>query len=299
MRVSERMRYGTVQNRVEASKDLNAKALETLSSQKRITKLSDDPIGAKDIINGRNVIRNKAQFMRNIDFSKGYLERTEQAISGLTSAMIRAKELAISMSNDTNDQNARNASAREVQEVIDEVFQLGNATFNGRYVFAGFRNQTPPLNANGDYLGDDGKIFIQVDKGNFRQMNIQARGLFEASVEEMGQGHMGMVQTFDVLLEGLKKNDKTMIRKSMQELEHHLEKTTSYQATIGGIHNSLSGTSQRLETEKDFERANLSKVQDADMFEATSEFKRTETVLQSTLMASNKLLQPSLLNFMQ
>jgi flagellar hook-associated protein 3 FlgL len=85
----------------------------------------------------------------------------------------------------------------------------------------------------------------------------------------------------------------------MQELEHHLEKTTSYQATIGGIHNSLSGTSQRLETEKDFERANLSKVQDADMFEATSEFKRTETVLQSTLMASNKLLQPSLLNFMQ
>ncbi len=299
MRVSERMRYGTVQNRVEQSKDRNAQALETLSSQKRVTKLSDDPIGAKDIINSRSVIRNKQQFMRNIDFSKGYLERTEQALSGLTSTLIRAKELAISMSNDTNDQNARDASAREIKEVIDEVVQLGNATYNGRYVFAGFRNTTPPLNANGDYLGDDGKIFIQVDKGNFRQMNIQARSLFEASIEELEGGHFGMVKTFDVLLEGLRKNDKNMIRKSMQELEYHVEKTTSFQATIGGIWRSVKDTSQRLETEIDFDRGELSKVQDADMFEATSEFKRTETVLQSTLMASNKLLQPSLLNFMQ
>jgi flagellar hook-associated protein 3 FlgL len=43
----------------------------------------------------------------------------------------------------------------------------------------------------------------------------------------------------------------------------------------------------------------LSGVEDADMYDATSEFKRTETALQSTLQASTKLLQPSLLNFMQ
>jgi len=130
-------------------------------------------------------------------------------------------------------------------------------------------------------------------------MNIQARNLFEADPSEAESGRYGLMQTFDVLLKGLHSNDKEMIHKSMGELEFQLEKATSYQATIGGIWGSLANTSQRLEGEVDFEKENLSKVQDADMFAATSEFKRTETVLQSTLMASNKLLQPSLLNFMQ
>ena len=35
------------------------------------------------------------------------------------------------------------------------------------------------------------------------------------------------------------------------------------------------------------------------MFKASSDFKQTEAILQSTLMASNKLLQPSLMNFLQ
>jgi flagellar hook-associated protein 3 FlgL len=38
---------------------------------------------------------------------------------------------------------------------------------------------------------------------------------------------------------------------------------------------------------------------DADAFAAVSDFKKTETILQSTLLAANKVLQPSLLNFLQ
>jgi flagellar hook-associated protein 3 FlgL len=43
----------------------------------------------------------------------------------------------------------------------------------------------------------------------------------------------------------------------------------------------------------------LSNIVDADAFEVMSDFKKTETILQSTLLAANKALQPSLLNFLQ
>ena len=56
---------------------------------------------------------------------------------------------------------------------------------------------------------------------------------------------------------------------------------------------------RRIELQKEQKIDTVSKVEDADMFKATSDFKRTETALQTTLMASNKLLQPSLLNFLQ
>ena len=68
---------------------------------------------------------------------------------------------------------------------------------------------------------------------------------------------------------------------------------------MGGIWNAVNQGHKRLELQSDKTRESLSKVEDADIYKATSEFKRTETVLQSTLLASTKLLQPSLLNFLQ
>ena len=54
-----------------------------------------------------------------------------------------------------------------------------------------------------------------------------------------------------------------------------------------------------VEISNDLSKGELSKTEDVDMFKASSDFKQTEAILQSTLMASNKLLQPSLMNFLQ
>lgn len=299
MRVSERMRYGNVQKRVESAKNENAHALDRLSSQKEITKLSDDPIGATQIIRFRDNIEDLRQFQKNVDYSKGYLERTETALGGMAEKLIRAKELAIGMSNDTNDASARDATSREVREIIEEVVQLGNSTFNGKYVFGGFRNQTPPISTDGEYLGDDGAIFIQMSPGNFRQVNLQARNLFEGSPDEKAEGHFNMVHALDLLNEGLKANNKDMLHKALTEIDFHMNKTTSYQATLGGVWNAINDTGDRLGSDEVMMRSKLSKVQDTDFYDASSEFRRTEVVLQGTMMASTKLLQPSLLNFLQ
>lgn len=299
MRVSERMRYGNVQRRVEGAKNQNAHALDRLSSQKEITKLSDDPIGATQIIRFRDNIEDLRQFQKNVDYSKGYLDRTEGALGGMADNLIRAKELAIAMANDTNDASAREATSREVREIIEEVVQLGNSTFSGKYVFGGFRNQTPPISTDGNYLGDDGAIYVQMSPGNFRQVNLQARNLFEGSPDEKAEGHFNMIHSLDLLNEGLKANNKDMLQKALTEIDFHLNKTTSYQATLGGIWNAINDTGDRLGQEEVLMRTKLSKVQDTDFYDASSEFRRTEVVLQGTMMASTKLLQPSLLNFLQ
>ena len=75
--------------------------------------------------------------------------------------------------------------------------------------------------------------------------------------------------------------------------------TASLQANIGAIWGAIENAEDRIVLQKEQKIEVVSKVEDADMFEATSDFKRTESALQTTLMASNKLLQPSLLNFIQ
>ncbi len=299
MRVSERMRYDMVQKRVNDSKTDNAHAMERLASQKEITKLSDNPIGATQIVRFRDQIIDMKQFQTNIEYSKGFLDRSEAALQSVADNLIRAKELSVAMANDSYDAKSRDATGREIREMMEELVQIGNTTFNGRYLFAGFRNQTPPLSLEGDYLGDDGKIFMQISPGDFRQVNMPGRDVFEASPEDRIKGHFNMITTLEVLHAGLMNNDKDSIRQAMGELDFQLEKTSSGQAMLGAMSSSLSATNERLSSEETINRARLSKVQDTDMYDASSEFKRTETVLQGTLMASTKLLQPSLLNFLQ
>lgn len=299
MRISERMRYDQVQDRVHDAKTNNSQAMERLSSQKEVRKLSDNPVSATQIIRFRDNINDLMQFQKNIEYSKGLLERSETSLQSIADNLIRAKELAIGMANDTYDANSREASSREIREIIDEMVQLGNTSFNGRYIFGGFRNQTPPLSLEGDFMGDDGKLYLQVSPGDFRQVNVPGRYLFEADPAEREAGHFNMIHTLDVLYEGLKADDKDAIRSAMDELDHQLEKTTSHHATVGALWNTLNDTGDRLDSEETVMRTRLSKVQDTDVYDATSEFKRTEVVLQSTLMASTKLLQPSLLNFLQ
>jgi flagellar hook-associated protein 3 FlgL len=299
MRVSERQRFQTAVDRIERAKQNNSSALNMLSTQKRINAIHDDPVGTARVIKQKARIECNETFQRNIMFTKGFLETSETALSGIGDRLIRAKELAIAMANDNYGPESREATSREVSEIVNEVVQLANSSYNGRYVFSGFRTDTPALSMDGDFLGDDGGIFIPVEDANYKQINVPGRFLFGPTEEELKAGHFNLLTSLSALKDGLHENDKQAIYRSIDELGHQLDKVTSFQAVIGSTFKAISGTQERLESERVAQATNLSGLEDADMYQATSDFKRTETVLQSTLLASNKLLQPSLLNFMQ
>ena len=299
MRISERHRYDITTSRVEQAKSNNSKLLRQMSTQKQINQLSDDPIGNSQVIRHRTRLSQNGQFLKNIEYATGFLERTEGAIMGMSDAVLRAKELAIGMSNSTYGPAAREGTAQEVKQLIEGVISLANTSFGNRFVFGGFRTQTPPLSGDGQYLGDDGSVFIQIDEGSFKKININARQLFEAGEEERQNGHFNLIHSLKILQTGLQDDDIPMIRKSMEELDHQLNKMSTYQARIGAIQNTLTSVRTRAESGEELTTEAISNLEDADLFKTSSDFKRTESVLQSTLMASTKLLQPSLLNFLQ
>lgn len=299
MRISERLRHDITTTRVEKAKSANTGMLEIMSTQKKLNKLSDNPVALGQAVREKDRINNMGQFIKNINFSKGYLERTETSVAGIHESLMRAKELAVAMSNDTYGPDSRAAAGREIKELIDGIVNLANTSYGNRFVFGGFRTRTPPLSNEGQYVGDDGEIFLQIGEDLFKKINVRARNLFEANRDERDEGHFNMIHSLKILHEGFMHDDQHMIRAAMEELDYQMEKTSSYQATLGAIHNALNSALERLEMGKEVSTETLSKLEDADIYKTMSDFKRTETILQSSLLASNKLLQPSLLNFLQ
>ncbi|MES2745904.1 MAG: flagellar hook-associated protein FlgL [Bdellovibrionota bacterium] len=299
MRVSDKQRYDQANHRVDVAKTGNSAMLEQLSTQKRVNRVSDDPIAVGQILRRRSQLSDIQQFTKNIEFTKGYIDRTESSLQGIHDFLIRAKELAVSLSNGTYAENSREAAGLEVQQILEGVVSLANSQYNNRYVFGGFRTQTPPVTGEGQFTGDDGAIYLQIDTGKFKQINLQARGLFQPNADERNHGHFGMIEGLQLLRDALGDNDVPGIRKAMDELEFQMDKTTSAQAVLGATYNAIEETSRRLDLNDELTQEDLSRLEDADVYKATTDFKQTESVLQSTLMASNKLLQPSLLNFLQ
>jgi flagellar hook-associated protein 3 FlgL len=299
MRVSENQRYLQANDKIAKAKSNNAKALDAVSTMKNIHTISDDPTGLSRAIRYRDQISSLEQHSKNMELSKGFMETTEQALSGITDNIIRAKELAIGMANDTNNAASREAASKEIRQIIDDVLLLGNSSYNGRFVFSGFRNDTPPLTEDGNFTGDDGQIFVEISPGTFKPINLMAKGLFVASEDDRMKGQGNMISVLQNLFEGMADNDKSRIQESMAQLDFHLDKVTSYQSTVGGMWNSINNAQTRVLRDTDAAKVTLSGIEDADAFKATSQFKQAETTLQSTLLASNKVLQPSLLNFLQ
>ena len=187
---------------------------------------------------------------------------------------------------------------KEIAEIGDELVQLANSKFNDRYVFSGFRSRSPALAQDGTYLGDDGEIYLQIEDDHFKKINLSGREFFDLSMEDKKLGFKSMIETIQTLRNGLKNDDRSLIFNSIKNLEFHLDRTSSYQATVGAISTTLDQTEKRIEEEKVRETSTMSNLEDADMFKVSADFKRTEAILQSTLVASNKMMQPSLFTIM-
>lgn len=148
------------------------------SNLKRMVKPSDDPIGNVDLLGLRSRSTDNDQFKRNIGYSQSFLEFTEDAITDLSGILAKAKEIAIAQASDTFSVEVRKNVAKEVQQLKNQALAIANKRFGNKYVFAGYATSQRPFDNDGNYLGDDGKTFVEVSKDFFVPINITGEELF-------------------------------------------------------------------------------------------------------------------------
>lgn len=173
MRIADKMNYEQVtnnlgRNRAEMSDLQNQAAL-----QKRVTKPSDDPLGATRILGMRTEVNGNNQYLKSISNAKAFLEYSEESLGALSDALVRAKELAINQANDASaGPKSRELVASEVTQLHSQAVQIGNRKLGDRFLFGGFRTQSAPFDPDGNYHGDNGLMEVIIDKEAKLAMNI-------------------------------------------------------------------------------------------------------------------------------
>ncbi len=179
MRIADKMQYEQVNTNIGKNRSQMSDLQNQAATQKRVNKPSDDPLAASRVLSNRVDLQGNRQYSKSLSYAKSFLEFTDQSLGDLSEVLMRAKELAISQSNDASaNEETRKVVATEVEQLMNQMVSIGNRKLGDRFLFAGYKTQTPPFTPSGKYKGDSGEINIHIDKEVFLPMNIPGARVF-------------------------------------------------------------------------------------------------------------------------
>ncbi len=157
--------------------DVSARLASTqrvMSSGKRISQPSDDPYGTTQAIDLRSELSGVQQYESNIQDAQSWQQVTDSALGSISDAVQRVRELVVGAANDAGGQDARNAAASEIDQLVESIKTAANSTYAGRYVFAGTATTTKPYTVGGPdtYAGNTAGIARQLGPGVSVTVNV-------------------------------------------------------------------------------------------------------------------------------
>lgn len=283
-----------------------------------------------------------ATFRSTLDRFEGYKNRLvavesflvfqDDAIKNVQEVINRAQEIATQAANETNGPTIRAQMAEEVWQIRENLIQLANSTYQGRYVFHGGQDDTPPYGesitpytnpASGEAnrrfvysetsaLGSATVRTVKISDDLSIAVNTAGNAIFDqavASVERLGRALAGFRTT---PLEGGTPDgggdpygppnavrDQTIdIRTALDGLSTARDQLQIERVSLGGKLRRVETAQSLLNLNKTSAAEALDKLQSTDVAEAATQLSLAQNALQASLTVSSRVLNLSILDYL-
>lgn len=305
---------------------------QQISTGLRVSRPSDDSARAGTIQLFQDTLQRLERHQQRIGFASNLLGQQETTIAEAQNIIIRATELAQNAANGTLSPENRALLAQEVWGLRDAMVSLANTQIQGRYIYGGSADDTPPFiadtydepadpsnQASVRYVFDESDARFDVrdvtitDSIHVR-VNTDARSVFEQSItaiERLGRALAGFrtepadpssvpdgtgsAYTFP----GDEQEQQQAIIALIDTLNSaRNDDLLAEQTNVGGRLARVEQAANILAAIKIDTESSRSTFQDADIFEAASRFSAIENGFQATLAVGSRINNLSLLNFL-
>jgi flagellar hook-associated protein 3 FlgL len=287
MRVTQSMLSNNMLRNLSNSYSRLDKLQDQISTQKKFTKPSDDPVAAMMGMNYRTDLNRVQQYTRNIGEVRNWIDSTDDALDKGVLALQRIRELTVQASNGTLEGDQRKAIAEEVKQLKEHLQNIGDTQVGGKYIFNGNQTNVRPSEA-GTYAS--GSIELEVFSGIKIQVNTEGSALFGDML-----GAEGDIQK---LITALETNDPA-IGDMLQNVDKNIDNFLSARALIGAKQNRVDLMEDRLSQQEVFSTRILSNNEDIDMEKAIIELTTQESVHRAALSVGARIIQPTLTDFLR
>ena len=144
MRITTKMMQNRSLNNLNTNKTLQEKLTTQLSTMKKITRPSDDPVIAIRSLKLNSTLNKIDQYYeKNSNDAQSWLELTESAIKTTNSILEDMSGYITQCAQGSLTAEDRAAILQNLANYQSEIYSTGNATSAGRNIFTGYRTDTP------------------------------------------------------------------------------------------------------------------------------------------------------------
>ncbi len=182
MRITNKMMTNNVMYNINSNKNQLSTLENQYSTGKKIQKPSDDPIVAVRALKLRTNLSELNQYVeKNIPDALAWMDTTEGSLGVVNEILRKMNTYCNQGANDPLTAKDRDSIVTNLTELKQQIYQEGNSNYAGRYVFSGFKTDTPlvfdkeckdytyeitePL--NGKAITTESKIVNQVELSKF------------------------------------------------------------------------------------------------------------------------------------
>ncbi|GHE21074.1 flagellar hook-associated protein FlgL [Halomonas urumqiensis] len=164
---------------------------QQIATGRRVVNPSDDPQAASRAV---GVSQSKAlteQYADSRVSARNSLSQSESVLNSVSDAITSAKTLMVQASSDTLSDADRQSVASELRGIYETVIGQANATDgNGRYLFGGYQDASPPFQRNGDgtvdYVGDANTREQRIDASRLMPVADNGEKIFQSVASGAG-----------------------------------------------------------------------------------------------------------------
>lgn len=295
MRVSQNLFIGGLIDKINQSQDNYLATQERLSTGKKVNKASDNPISAQRIVDLNTLDDNFEQFRSSAKRSESFLEHTESAIDSASELMNYMRDLATQLSNETYNEQDRIDAAPSVDEVLDQILQLGNSQYDGMYLFGGTLDQTPPFDTtNYGYLGNNDIKEVEIFTQERITINLPGSDIFT----DTNNGSEDIFQHLQDFKTALENNDTASIMGAITDFENSLDQLSQSRSITGFSLQKITMTRTTLESKQQINTETRVDIEDADIALESVNLSKIQQTLQANYTLTGRTESLSLLNYL-
>jgi len=290
---------------------------------KKLNKPSDDPAAIRPVLNTRKQISNVERNLETMGKSLDTMQATDGHLEHVENIMQRAKEIMTNAINGSLSDEDRTVLADELVQLRKELLDAAHGTVDGKYLFAGYEEDTKPFVENSLYTpagylandsstwpylyqGDENATTLEITTGERITVNLTGNDLFfgtttwDNAVPTNNSTEPGRYDLFLEMTqaeEAIRANDQTLMQTSMSDLDGAAEQNRRLRSQLGN-------RASRVETATDYQggvlvdlKQILSRYEDADAIESFNAIVQQETAFQAALSVTAKVSSMSILDF--
>ena len=143
MRITNNMIMSNAKSNINGTKVLVDKYNTQMTTQKKISKASEDPVIAIRSLRLSTSLSHIDQYVdNNIPDADSWLDVTETALTNMKSILTDIRTQCVKGATDTLTAEDRNTILQSLSALGEQVYAEGNADYAGRTVFTGYRTSS-------------------------------------------------------------------------------------------------------------------------------------------------------------